>query len=188
MPQRNKIIERLAEELDKERFDHSLRVEQTALKLAKRYGVAARQVSLAALLHDCARRYDRPGLLRQARKHGIVVDAVSRAEPKLLHAELSAILAKKEFGIRDKRVLNAIRRHTIGAPAMSRLEQVIYLADHLEEGRQFRGVNDLRRLVKKDLNKAMVGSTTNMLEFLLKQGLPIHPGTIATRNYYLMRS
>jgi HD superfamily phosphohydrolase YqeK len=37
------------------------------------------------------------------------------------------------------------------------------------------------------LDRAVAESTSNMLKFLLKKGLPIHPGTVQTRNYYVLR-
>lgn len=187
MQKRTIIIEKLKAVLDPERFNHSLRVEKIALVLARKYRVSTKKASLAALLHDYARQYDRPGLLRQAAKFKLCLDPVSRSEPKLLHAELSALLAKRDFGISDKDILGAISKHTIGAPRMTRLEKIIYLADHIEEGRNFSGVAKVRRLAQRDLDKAVLESTANMLKMLLAKGLPIHPGTIETRNYYLMK-
>lgn len=187
MAKREAILRKLRKALDPERFRHSLRVEKIALALAKKYGVSGRKASLAALLHDYARKYGRKGLLRQARKHGLRIDPVREFEPKLFHAELSALLAKKDLGIRAPEILSAIRNHTIGAPGMKKLDKIIYLADHIEEGRNFRGVKKVRSLAKRDLDRAIAESASNMLQFLLKKGLPIDPGTIRTRNYYLMK-
>ena len=184
---KSEIINKLREILDRPRFQHSLGVEKTALLLARRYGVSEKQASLAALLHDYARQFDRAGLLRQARKYRLKIDPVSLFEPKLLHAELSARLAQRDFKIKSRQILEAIRKHTIGSPKMTRLEKIIYLADHIEEGRTFGGVNKVRRLAYRDMDQAIVESTSDLLSFLLKKGLPIHPGTISTRNYYLLK-
>lgn len=187
MDQRARILLRLKKELDQPRFKHTLGVEKTALALAKKFRVSKKKASLAALLHDYARKHDRPGLVKQARKLKIKIDAVSLQEPKLLHAELSARMARRDFGIRDKMVLDAIRNHTVGRPGMSRLEQIIFLADHIEEGRDFVGVKRLRRLASRDLDQAMIASTGNTISYLLKKRLPIHPASLRTRNYYLTR-
>lgn len=184
--ERAEIIARLKATLDRERLDHSLRVEQIALRLAKKWGVDARQVSLAALLHDCARRYSRHELLVIAGKIGLRIDPIREFEPKLFHAEISASLARQEFGIRDQTVLQAIRRHTVGAKKMSHLDKIIYLSDHLEEGREYSWVARLRQLAFRDLDKAVVASTTQMIRYLLENGLPIYPRTVETRNSYLM--
>lgn len=188
MKRRALIIKKLKQELDPARFKHSLGVEKTALALARRYRVSKQKTSLAALLHDCARKYDRPALLRQAKKFGLKIDPVSRFEPKLFHAELSALLAKQDFGIRSAEILNAIRKHTLGAPGMRKLEKIIFLADHIEEGRDFAGVKKLRQLAGRDLDQAIVASTSLTLKHLLAKGLPVHPGSIRTRNHYLLRT
>jgi predicted HD superfamily hydrolase involved in NAD metabolism len=177
---------KLKRALDRERFAHSLRVEQTALSLAKRYGVDQGQAALAALLHDYARKFDRPGLLKEAKKRKIRIDPISRLEPKLLHAELSARLAQEEFGIKDRAVLNAIRKHTLGAPGMSKLEKIIFLADHIEEGRDHPGIARVRALAAQDLDRAVVAVLTATVQYLLRKELPVHPGGIKTRNYYLL--
>jgi predicted HD superfamily hydrolase involved in NAD metabolism len=177
---------RLKRALDRERFAHSLRVEKTALALAKKYGVNQRQTALAALLHDYARKFDRPGLLKEAKKRKLKVDQISRLEPKLLHAELSARLAQEEFGVKDRAVLAAIRKHTLGTPGMSRLEKIIFLADHIEEGRSHVGVAKVRTLAAKDLDQAIVATLSNTIHYLLGKKLPVHPDGLKTRNYYLL--
>ena len=187
MPDREQIIKRLKSTLDSERFGHSLRVEKIALALGKKWRVDQQKIIPAALLHDCGRRYDRPGLLRQARKLGLTIDRIRKFEPKLFHAEISARLARTEFKVRSSEVLCAIRHHTVGAPKMSKLDQIIYLADHLEAGRNFAGVRTLRALAFKDLDRAVFESTSSMLKHLLSEKLPIYPGTVETRNYFITR-
>ena len=187
MSSRKAIISQLKEVLSQDRFEHSLRVEKTALALARKYRVNLKKASLAALLHDYARQYGRPELVKQAKRHGLPVDPISQFEPKLLHAELSAILAKRDFGIKAADILRAIARHTLGAPKMSKLEKVVYLADHIEEGRDFAGVDKIRKLAFTDMDRAILESTATMLQHLLAERLPIHPETIRTRNYYLLK-
>ncbi len=185
MLNRQEIIKKLKETLGPARFEHSLRVEKVALALGKRHRLSQKKISPAALLHDCARRYDRKGLLKKARAMGLTIDPVKRGEPKLFHGEIGARLAKEEFGVKAPAILNAIRRHTTGTPGMSKLEKIIYLADHIEEGRDFPGIRGLRALAFKDLDQAVFESASSMLKFLLGKKLPIHPETLRTRNYYI---
>ena len=187
MLERKEIVKKLAATLDGERFEHSLRAERIALKLAAKYGVNARNASVAALLHDCARRFDRPELLRQARRLNLEIDPIRKLEPKLFHGEIGALIARREFGVRSAAILAAVRTHTTGAPGMSKLSQVIYLADHIEEGRDFAGVGKLRKLAFKDMDRAILESTSAMIGFLLEKGLPVYPPSVETRNYYLVK-
>ncbi len=187
MKKREQIIEQLKKSLDHERFRHSLGVEKTALALAGKYKVQKSKASIAALLHDYARKYNSKQLLAQAKKHGLEIDPVRKFEPKLFHAELSAIFAKQEFKVRDKSVLSAIEKHTTGSANMTALEKIIFLSDHIEEGRSFFGVSRLRDLALKSLDQAVLESSRIMLEFLLKNKAPVYYKTIETRNYYLLK-
>jgi predicted HD superfamily hydrolase involved in NAD metabolism len=183
---REALIKKLRTLLDRERFAHSLRVEKVALALGKRWKVREELISPAALLHDCGRRYPRKELLRQAIKLGLEIDPIRKFEPKLFHAEIGAAIARKEFGINSQPVLDAITNHTVGRAGMSKLEKIIYLADHIEEDRGFKGVKEMRKLAFKDLRAAIVASASNMIEYLLQGGLPVFTGTVETRNYYLL--
>ncbi|MFA5113521.1 MAG: bis(5'-nucleosyl)-tetraphosphatase (symmetrical) YqeK [Candidatus Margulisiibacteriota bacterium] len=187
VPRRDKIIKRLQETLDPERFEHSLRVEKIALQLAARYRVNKQQASLAALLHDCARRYDRRGLLREAKRLGLKIRPLDRAEPKLLHGELGVRLARREFRVGSRPVLEAIRCHTTGKPGMAKLAKIIYLADHVEEGRDHAAAGRIRKLAFRQLDRAIAESAGAQLEYLLRRGQPIDPATLETRNSYLKK-
>ncbi|MFA6431858.1 MAG: bis(5'-nucleosyl)-tetraphosphatase (symmetrical) YqeK [Candidatus Margulisiibacteriota bacterium] len=180
------IRKKLKETLDPERYEHSLRVEKSAIELAQKYGVSVEDASIAGLLHDCSRKYTKQEMLEVAQKIGLEIDPIRKLEPKLFHAEISAHMAEKEFGIRSKEVLQAIRVHTVGSENMSTLDKIVYLADHIEEGRDFIGVDHIRNLAYKDLDKAVFESVSNMLKFLVGNNLPIYPQTIAVRNRYLL--
>ena len=181
-----KIVKELKGLLSPARFKHSLRVREKALQLSNLHGINAKKASVAGLLHDVARYMDRAHLLAFALKNNIKVDAVSRLEPKLLHAPISAYIARKRFKIKDPAVLEAIRCHTLGKKNMSLLDKVIYIADHTEEGRTHAGAKRSRELAKKDLNKAVVEVSSSMINYLLKKGLPVHSRTYEVRNYYLL--
>ena len=48
--------ERLEKELPAKRFHHTLAVSETAVKLARRYGVDEKKAAIAGLLHDSGRQ------------------------------------------------------------------------------------------------------------------------------------
>lgn len=178
------IRQELSLSLDDERYQHSLRVQATAIELAKVHGVDPQKASLAGLLHDCARRFSREGLLAEAGKRGLPIDEYSRLEPKLLHAKLSALLAAELFGVDDPAVLSAIEKHTLGAPQMSKLDEIIYLADHCEEGRDHPRAAKNLELAKNNLAKAVAAVAADTLSYLEGKGLKVHPGTRALVERY----
>jgi len=144
-----------------------------------------KKVRLAALLHDCSRYLDRPGMLKAAEKFGLKIDPVERLEPKLLHARLSSEIARRNFKVSDPEVLAAIAQHTVGAENMTLLSKIIYLADHIEKGRNFKGVKKIRQWAYSNPNRAIFESVSAMIRYLLDASLPIFEGSIRTRNYYL---
>ena len=92
------------------------------------------------------------------------------------------IRAKLEFSITDSEILEAIRVHTTGKVGMSTLDKVIFLADYIEPNRDFLGVDELRTVAKKDLNKAVLLGFDNTINHLIEQHLSIYPLTILGRN------
>jgi len=126
-------------------------------------------------------------MLKAARAAGFKIDLIEKLEPKLLHARLSAEIAKRRFKIKDRQILSAIAKHTVGAEDMNNLDKVIYLADHIEAERNYRGLRRVRRLAYQNLNSAVAASTSSMIGELIKRGLPIFEGTVKTRNRFLAR-
>ena len=80
----------LQRRLKRGRFAHSIGVANTAVKLAKRFGVDETKAYIAGLLHDCAREFENDELPAQAELRGIEIGEVERAMPILLHAYISA--------------------------------------------------------------------------------------------------
>lgn len=182
----NNIIKKLKRLLAPSRLKHSLRVRDKVLHLSRFYKVDLKKASIAGLLHDVSRFMESDKLLQLAKKIRLTIDPISRFEPKLLHAPLSAYIARKRFGIKDPQILRAISHHTLGREKMTMLEKIVYIADHIEEGRSHAGVKKARSLAKKDINLAIVAISSSMIRYLMEHGLPVHPGTYKTRNYYIL--
>jgi nicotinate-nucleotide adenylyltransferase len=69
---------------------------------------------------------------------------------------------------------------------MSLLEKIIYIADIIEEGRNFQGVNELRKKAYENIDKAILMSCNFTIEYVLQRGLLIHPLTIELRNTLIL--
>jgi len=61
---------------------------------------------------------------------------------------------------------------------MSTLDKVVYLADMLEPGRDFPGVQELRRLLWEDLDRAMAAALRHSITFVRQQGQYVHPASL----------
>ncbi|MBO4934089.1 MAG: nicotinate (nicotinamide) nucleotide adenylyltransferase [Clostridia bacterium] len=166
--------ERLVEE---KRFNHILRVEKAAVALAEHYGADVYKARAAALLHDVTKRKTHEEQLNMAREFGIIGAEEFDKSPKVAHAFTASAYAEHRFLISDSDLLNAIRYHTTGRAGMSLLEKIIFLADGIEEGRVFDGVEEIRRAAFEDIDLAMLISLEKTKEKVDKSGAYLHPYT-----------
>lgn len=173
--------------LDGPRFRHTLGVVETAELLARRFGADPAKARAAALLHDIARGFDREHSLKKAEEFGIVLSDFERRAWVLIHAPLGAELARREFGVSDPEVLDAIRYHTTGRAGMSLLERVVFVADYIEPGRSHPGVKPVREAAESDLEQAVLLALDQTIVYLVERGQPIAPDAVAARNELVMR-
>lgn len=182
----NEILVTLANELRPARFRHCRDVSQTAVRLAERWDADIEKARLAGILHDCARNLKGEELLKTSRQFGMIPSPLELLQPALIHAPLGAIIAERRFGISEPQVLQAIRRHTTGAPQMTLLDKVIYLSDCIEPGRNFSGVRKIRDMAVEDLNVAVLLAYEHSILFVVANGGLLHPNTVEGRNSLLM--
>lgn len=183
-------VERLESDVSKRlplrRFDHVLRVSETAKKLADHYGVDIERIELAALLHDIAKFMDKEKL-REKMVRGGCDERLLTFHHELWHGPVGAIIAREQFNIEDEDILNAIRYHTTGRAGMSEIEKIIYIADLIEPGRDFPGIEALREIAFADLNHAMGTCIQHTLGYLISKGVTIFPDSIACYNEQMVK-
>lgn len=182
--------QKIEERLSPDRFAHSLRVVDKALDLAKqsRCSLDLEKLRLAALLHDYAKDMPPEELLSIAFEHGLVTAEAEKVQPDLLHGAVGAFLCRRDLGMSaaDEEILHAIRYHTTGCEKMSLLDKIVYLADLLEPGRTFAGVDELRRICEDDLDAGLLFAFDSTIQYVLARKLLIHPLTVQARNWHLL--
>ena len=156
------------------RVAHVLGCRDTAVRLARRYGVNETHAARAALLHDITKALDGPLQLTLCRAYGIVLDDFSFQNPKTLHALTGSLVAERVFG-EDKAVVDAIRSHTTGKADMNLLEKIIYVADYMEPNRDFDGVEQMRRLADTDITAALRMGLNMTVDLLIRQNRAVSP-------------
>jgi predicted HD superfamily hydrolase involved in NAD metabolism len=186
---REQVLAWLAENVPPSRVNHILRVEQMATELAVHYQEDVTKAATSGLMHDLAKYFPPQKLLSIARKEGLEVDYVMEAAPHLLHADVSAIVARDTFGVEDEEVLQAIANHTLGRPGMSRISCIVFVADTLEPGRgDTPELENLRVISRENIDRAVWKTSDYSLKFLIESSCLIHQRTIATRNWFLQKS
>jgi predicted HD superfamily hydrolase involved in NAD metabolism len=179
----NEIQDYLKHHLDRKRYEHTSRVVDEAMALSDVFDVDRGKARKAALLHDAMKNRTTGFLVSHLES-----DEQSRADalrtPEVLHGFSAALFSRSEAGIEDEDILNAIRYHTTGRADMSDLEKVVYLADVIEAGRSYEGLEPLRELAYRDLDRAMLMALEMSLTHLREKGRTIDSDTIRARDYF----
>ena len=138
---------------------------------------------MAALFHDCAKNLPDNSPYLQG---FIMPTEWGKVPSEVIHQFAGAYVAEKYFGVQDEDLLNAVRYHTSARPNMSELEKLIFLADMLEEERNYDCVDALRALFwsEKDLDKCLAEALYQTLLFLGRKGGEIYPLTKAAYDFY----
>ena len=164
------------------RMAHVLGTEETAIKLARRYGADEEAARIAALLHDCTKKLNIDEQLALCEQYGLQLDEMQTWALKLQHAITGAAVARHVFGVSDE-VHEAIRWHTTGKADMTTLEKVIYLADYIEPTRDFPGVEELRKAIWEDLDRGLLLGLEMSIQEMKNWGNPVHEDTLRARDF-----
>lgn len=173
--------------LSEKRLRHSISVSETAVALATKHGEDIEKSRIAGLVHDCAKNMKSSELIKMASEHGIYIDEVSQHNPSILHGLVGSIIAREVMGICDQDILSAITYHTTGREGMSLLEKIIYIADYIEPLRKISGIEELRSLSYVDLDKAVIKSLENSIEYVISKNELLQLDTVGARNYLLIQ-
>ena len=159
-------------------YEHTRQVVFRAIDLNSAHNLKCdfRKVFLAALLHDNAKQ--RPSV------DGLSVPADS-VGTKVLHQFLGAEKAKRDFGIDDDEILEAVRCHTTAKPAMTVFEKLVYTADSTSYDREYDPIPVIRAIADKDFEKGFLSVLEYTYMKLTAAGGAIYPLTEEAVKYYL---
>lgn len=183
---REELMTAVSGQMPERRWAHTQGVMESAVRLAERYGEDPVKADLAALLHDVAKYWPIERQEAVIRDHGLNLELLEY-DKQLLHAEVGAFVARTEYGITDVEVLDAIRYHTSGRIGMTRLDKIICLADYIEPGRDFPGVDRIRQLAEQSLEEALVAGLDSTISFLIEKKKRIFPLTVLSRNDLILQ-
>ncbi len=132
------------ERLPEKTYRHTVSVAQMMLAAAPAAGIAPEQAVTAGLLHDLCKAMKPEALAERAKAYGIThfLDV-----PSLLHGPVAAEECRRELGVRDEEVIDAIRWHTTGRAGWGRVGQALFYADFSEPRRPHRQAAEARRIL-----------------------------------------
>jgi len=171
--------------LKEKRYIHSLGVEKMARYLASVHGADEEKAAFAGRYHDIAKCFSDEMENRYIREYGISEKfANSNA---LAHSKVAAEILKNEFGVDNEEVLDAVRSHTTGRRGMSLLEEIVYVADAIEENRNYPGLRALQQQAAEDLDGACLFIMDYTIDTIKKKGRTLDADTIEAREFICSR-
>ncbi|QTQ11489.1 HD domain-containing protein [Treponema parvum] len=177
------VIERIrryaAEALSKKRYEHSVRVAETAKKMCVLYGVDPDLGYLAGIAHDICKEMKDEDILSLALQDGDPVTGVEKDKLSLLHGRAAAVMLKKDFDVKDKELLQAVACHTFGSPSLGKLGKIIYAADKIEPGRGHVSAEYLDRLFSLDLDHLVKTVLSEAISYVKEKKYAVSPQSIA---------
>ena len=173
------LADMLAADVEPKTYAHIKRTIVCALALNAECGLRedTDRVFLAAMLHDCAKK-----ICRQP--HDGSPCPPDSVGTEVEHQFLGAYLARAKYGIDDEAVIGAIACHCTGKPDMTALDKLIFCADMLEQARDFDGVDDLRKLIRRDFEAGFRACLDRSYRYLVEKGADIYPLTLDAVKYY----
>ena len=181
------ICEYIEKNFSEKRKIHTEGVRQTAIKLAEQFGDGnpelVEKAELAALYHDMYRGVP-VDVLNYYVKHLDLDEKRYKDNANLAHGKIAAIVIQRDFDEKDQDIINAVSYHTTGRPEMSLLEKIIYIADAVEPNRSYPGVQSLRQILEYDLDKAVLQSLTNTINYVRSEKKFLDEDTVLAKEYF----
>lgn len=173
----------LEKRLSKKRYTHSLNVADEAYKLAEEYGENPEKAYFAGLVHDICKEEEPEELKRLILKCDTITN-IELSSKSLWHGPAGSCYIQEQLGIKDKDIINAVRFHTIGRAGMTRLEEIVYLADLISKDRDYKDVDKMRKLAWSDFDRAMLEAVCFSITSVVKKHGYIPVYSIEAYNQY----
>ena len=160
-------------------FEHSISTLEFALKMAGAGWQTADiyQLSLASLVHDYGKIFNTAALKHIAREDELGISEFELGLEPILHSLVGGHLISRDLDINDKKIIRAVKIHTIGAESMTLEEKILFIADKVEKTRKYRGVEHLRELALKDINLCLIEVYKNTIIYVINKNSLLHPDT-----------
>lgn len=184
------------------RYIHTLGVKSAALKIADCcYDGDKSEIAAAALLHDVSKEYSVAEQIDMIRKSELLLNDSDLISEPIFHSLTAPYVIKRDFPEYSTRnILSSALNHTTGSPDMTLFDEIIFVADYVEDGRKYPNCISVREVLYSAFSSArereecishLHNATIMALEFtiidLIKNKKVLNERTVATRNAFLSR-
>ena len=168
------------------RYGHSVRVAEEAKKLASYYKINENNAYLAGLLHDIAKEFSIIENKNWITKYHLSEDLLNDKNLKTCHAEIGAVVAKELYGVSDD-ISQTIKYHTIGNVNMTMLDKIVFIADKIESGKSYPGIDEERILAYQDIDEALILCLQNNKKKVESEKRLFNEDSDKVLNYFLSK-
>ncbi len=158
-----------------------------ALELARLHNIDPARTEVAAMAHDLARAMEVTELLAKAREWGLAFHPMEEQVTVLLHAPVGAEILRRECGIGDREVLEAVRWHTTFNLGLGPVAKIVFLADKLDPQKleRYPFLERVDGLAREDLDAAAQVFLQEELASMIRAGRLVHPASVEGLNELL---
>jgi predicted HD superfamily hydrolase involved in NAD metabolism len=169
------LIEKLKDEcfkqLSTKRYEHVVRVARMVEKLSTIYQFNLADTLVAVYLHDL---YKELSIAEQREIVKKYYPIYIHENSEIFHGKVAGYFAREKYKITNQNIIDAVEYHTTGRENMAMETKILLIADYIEEGRDFPGLNEIRELVyNNQIDQGIVKMYEKTFNFLETRGLMI---------------
>lgn len=198
----SELESKVEQAISRYRYIHTLGVKHAALKIAERcYLGDVSEIAAAALLHDISKEYSTAEQYNMIKQSELQLSDTDLMSEVVLHAFTAPFIIKRDFAeFATENILSSVFNHTTGDPNMSLFDEIIFVADYIEDGRKHESCVEVRNKLYESMNaardreecimylhNATISALDNTIINLVRNKQVINERTVATRNAFLAR-
>jgi predicted HD superfamily hydrolase involved in NAD metabolism len=103
--------------------------------------------------------------------------------PALAHSKVGASILENEFGVSDEEILDAVRYHTTARAGMTLLDEIIYVADVVEDGRTYPDLKYYQDLAFSDIDQCALEILIYTIGDVISKGRALDLDTTEAKKY-----
>lgn len=179
----SEIVAKEQSNMDDARFQHCVRVSETARKLAELNNYDPDKAALAGFVHDYAKQVPVEEYIKVIKTKNFDQDLLNWSRA-IWHGIVGTYFIQHDLRIDDPEIIQAVNRHTTADVEMTTLDKIVYMADYIEPGRDFPGVEEARKITYKNLDAGVGYQLAHTLEYLIEHRSKIYPRTLEAYNVW----
>ena len=177
------IVAKEKSNMTEDRFEHCIGVSKTAQRLAELNHYDEDKAALAGFIHDYAKQVSVEDYREVIKTKGFDQDLLNWNR-SIWHGIVGTYFIERDLKITDSEILTAVRRHTTADVEMTTLDKIVFMADYIEPGRSFPGVEEARKITYANLDQGVGYQLAHTLEFLIEKRNKIYPRTLDAYNVW----